>query len=128
MPTTTTTPPPSPQPFHPLGPLAYLSVLPVGGTTRCQLRSPPSSSPSSPDNDGVDDGTGRGRVITQLSHCLDVFLIRDMLSSANALMLMDSVAQKGMKVAGMRGTSGNDGGRIRTGWYLTWIDRPRQQQ
>ncbi len=35
---------------------------------------------------------------------------------------MDSVAQKGMKVAGMRGTSGNNGGGICAGLYLTWID------
>jgi hypothetical protein len=35
---------------------------------------------------------------------------------------MDSVAQQGMKVAGMCGVSGNDGGGIRAGSYLTWIN------
>jgi hypothetical protein len=94
----------------------------VGGTTRCRLRSPPSSSPSSPDDDDLDDGKGRGGVITRLSRRPDVFLIRDVLSSADASTLMDSAARQGMKVAGMRGTSGDDGGRIRAGSYLTWID------
>jgi hypothetical protein len=84
--------PPPPQPFHPLGPPAYLSVLPVGGTMRCRLRSPPSSCPSSPDDDDVDDGTGRGGVITRLSRRPDVFLIWDVLSSADASTLMDSAA------------------------------------
>ncbi len=97
-------------------------VLPVGGTTRCRLRSPPSSSPSSPDDDDVDDGMGRGRVITRLSCWPDVFLIRDVLSSADASTLMESAARQGMRVAGMRGTSGDDGGGIPAGSYLTWID------
>jgi hypothetical protein len=44
------------------------------------------------------------------------------LSSANALMLMDSAAWQGMKVAGMHGTSSDIGGRICAVLYLTWIN------
>jgi hypothetical protein len=43
------------------------------------------------------------------------------LSSADASTLMDSAARQGMKVAGMCGTSGDDGGGIRAGSYLSWI-------
>ncbi len=91
---------------------------------RCTADSPPplSSSPSSPDDDNNNDGTGRGGVIMQLSRRPDVFLIQDVLSSANALILMDGAAQQWMNVAGKRSMSGNDRGGIRAGLYLTWIN------
>jgi hypothetical protein len=104
--------------FHPLGPPAYLSELPVGGTTRCRplpsSSHPPPSSFTPPGGD--DDGAG---VITRLSSRPDVFLVRGQTSAIEAGALMDGAIRGGMKVAGTR-TSKE--GAIRRGSYLAWID------
>lgn len=89
-------------PFHPLGPPAYLSNLPVGGMTHCQLSS------------SVDYC-----MITRLSSGPDVFLIRDAMSESDIKTMMDGSTQRGMKIAGTRRSEDDT---LRRGSYLTWID------
>ncbi len=130
-----------PSNIHPLGPPAYLSVLPVGGTTACRLlptNPSPSSSPSIVDTD--DDAESAACVITRLSMRPDVFLIRNGMSASDISILMDGAFRRGMKVAGTRSSPGGGGsstrgdgcignddggvdeGRMRVGSYSTWID------